>query len=145
LSDNAISALDVELENLSYKITHSAKNGKDEIFTQINNAGGMGRLNTNNEIQLDFHALYVKEVKEKFDQLVLPVLPVVKSMVLITGHGYNRDKGYSVNHQALWSYIKKNKKNNTDKYAGIDCEKVQTNPGAIRVIYQKPNVSINVD
>jgi len=83
-------------------------------------------LNETNEYQLDFHSLKVREAKEKLDILVVPILPVVKTMVLITGHGQHREEAGGMKH-ALMKHIESKHRDS------IICEKVPTNFGAIRV------------
>ena len=55
----------------------------------------MAQVNRQGEIQLDFHGLKVREAKQKVNELVVPVLPVVRSMVLITGRGRHSASGGS--------------------------------------------------
>jgi hypothetical protein len=70
-----------------YQILAAHKNARDEIFNSISSAGGMGRESEFGVLHIDFHALHVDEAKTKFDEDVMPVLPVVKTMLLIVGAG----------------------------------------------------------
>ena len=120
--------LQEKVEGVRKRLQYAKQNASDEIYSQINKTGSMGRvINRDGEFQLDFHSLTVSEAKEKFDQMVLPVLPVVKSFIIITGRGVHSSSNVSVLQKALQKYL-------TKKYhATIEHEVLKNNKGAIRI------------
>jgi DNA-nicking Smr family endonuclease len=38
-------------------------------------------------VQVDLHGLHVREAKEKIDEYILPILPALKKLTIITGYG----------------------------------------------------------
>lgn len=70
---------------------------------------------------LDFHALHVQDVAVMLDDLVMPVLPVLKKLVIITGHGRHNRRGQAPLQERLANEL---------KYRRIPFERVHCNPGA---------------
>eukprot|EP00957_Ditylum_brightwellii_P207056 15351266-Ditylum_brightwellii.AAC.1 len=67
--------LDRKLKDIEQKLRFAKQNAEEDVFARINASGSMGTLNCRGNIQLDFHGLHVKEAKQKFEEIVLPVLP----------------------------------------------------------------------
>jgi DNA-nicking Smr family endonuclease len=114
-------------------ILHSAKdNAEKEICSRLNASGSMGMENDNGEILLDFHGLHVKEAKDKImETMLLPIISVVKSIVIITGHGIHFANNRSTLKPALQKYL-------TQKHKAIvEWEVVKKNSGAIRIYYNE--------
>lgn len=126
-SDKAYADLEQQLQDILQQLLQASSDAASDIFSKLNSVGSMARLNEGNEYQLDFHSLKVQEAKEKFEELVEPVLAVVKKVVLVTGHARHREKPGSIKH-ALLKYIK-------SRHSNMACELVPKNPGAIRVKY----------
>jgi len=124
-------ALQKRQEDVRERLQHAKENASAEIYSQMNKAGSMGKvINSEGEIQLDFHGLGVKEAKDKIDQMVLPVLPVVNSLIIITGRGLHSSNKTSVLKIALRKYL-------TQKYhETLEHEVLKENKGAVRVRFK---------
>jgi DNA-nicking Smr family endonuclease len=94
----------------------------------MNSAGQMGMSVPGRGVQLDFHGLYVNEAKKIIDADVLPVLPVLKKIVLITGRGAHNPKQEAKLKSALKEYFASVK---------IRCEEMSENQGAICIFANK--------
>jgi hypothetical protein len=87
-----------QIVQLQREHTVAQQNAANDIFHQNNNSTpSMGRLtaayqhqhtkSTGMLLSIDLHGLYVKEAIAKFYDIVLPILPVHRTMQLITGRG----------------------------------------------------------
>ena len=52
-------------------------------------------------VHIDIHGLHLNEAKETFNECVLPILPALKRVIVITGHGSHSQTGHSVLKQAM--------------------------------------------
>jgi len=76
-----------ELERINEELPGVSRQAASRVFERLN-AGDAGEALTVNGIRaLDFHALQVKDVNIMIWELVSPVLPVLKQLVIITGQG----------------------------------------------------------
>jgi hypothetical protein len=77
-----------EIIRVKKQLKTAQQNAAQDIFNRNNSAGGMGNMDANNgNLSIDFHGLYVKEAIVKFGEIVLPILPVQREVVIITGKG----------------------------------------------------------
>lgn len=53
----------------------------------------MGVEDDHGKIELDFHALQINEAKLQFDEMVLPILPAVGSLIIVVGRGNDSEGG----------------------------------------------------
>ena len=79
----------MEIREVRSKLCAARQKSRDDIYTLINSVGAMGAQQGGNNglIQIDFHGLHVDEMKIKFKDHILPILPVVKKVMVITGRG----------------------------------------------------------
>ena len=71
----------------------------------MNSRGGMGITQTNKETTLDYHGLHRQAALRKFDDLIVPILPVLGEVHIITGKGKHSRGGVGVLQQALIDHI----------------------------------------
>eukprot|EP00966_Prymnesium_polylepis_P284257 6566483-Prymnesium_polylepis.1 len=83
------------------------------------------------EIWQDFHGLHVPEAVTKLNQLLDDVLPVVRSMVIITGRGIHSTSGNPKLRKALEDQLSRRAPN-------VVVQPVDCNPGALRIHYAAP-------
>jgi len=122
--------LDRKLKDIEQKLRFAKQNAEEDVFARINASGSMGTLNCRGNIQLDFHGLHVKEAKQKFEEIVLPVLPVVGSLVLILGRGLHSSSKRGILKPALQKYV-------TQKYCHIiEWEGLKGNMGAVQLSFR---------
>ncbi|KAJ3097596.1 hypothetical protein HDU97_004724 [Phlyctochytrium planicorne] len=114
---------------LTSELNAARMNAARDIFERTNASGGMGSLSNNRrEISVDLHGLHVGEAKEMLQQFVLPVVPVMKSVVLITGRGKHSVGGDAVLKKAMKEYLQE---------LGLSGKEVLGNPGALRIEVSK--------
>lgn len=83
-----------KLQELNKRLNEARKNAANDIFERMNSGGNMGALIEEEDgqiqglVHVDFHGLHVKEAKERVNEYVLPILPALKKVILITGYVY---------------------------------------------------------
>eukprot|EP00547_Thalassionema_nitzschioides_P005699 CAMPEP_0194217802 /NCGR_PEP_ID=MMETSP0156-20130528/22281_1 /TAXON_ID=33649 /ORGANISM="Thalassionema nitzschioides, Strain L26-B" /LENGTH=294 /DNA_ID=CAMNT_0038946939 /DNA_START=112 /DNA_END=993 /DNA_ORIENTATION=- len=101
-----------------------------DIYNRNNIAGGMGKVHdmNNGKLVVDFHGLRVKEAIDKFEEMIIPVLPVQKEVYVVTGRGKHSKTGKSVLKLGLIDHIREKYKNGQ---GSIKWENHPSNPGMI--------------
>lgn len=130
-----------ELDEVQKKLIGARRNAASDIFERTNSRGNMGALIEyiqdgvgemalgqgkikTSVVHVDFHGLHVNEAKERIDEFVLPILPVLKKIIVITGHGVHNESGCSVLKEELRKYFGQN---------NLKCEDLKKNKGALCV------------
>ena len=73
------------------------------IFAHLNAEElGMGL----SDLCVDLHGLRIVEAREKFDELVVPVLPVLGRCVVVTGRGKHSESGEAALRNALIRHVR---------------------------------------
>lgn len=130
------------IDQLELEFIQAIQNARDDAYNQINNRGGMGILidddtskNTTKTttLQVDYHSLHRKAALRKFDELIVPILPVVGSINIITGKGKHNQLGVSVLQRSLKDHIDEHHMNSDWKCIGW--EVLPTNAGILRVFH----------
>eukprot|EP00122_Pirum_gemmata_P008680 Pgem_evm1s8007 len=75
-------------------LQESRKYALDQIYRKVNEsqtAMGVEKTSGGKDekgiIYIDFHGLHIEDVKHKIDDVVVPVLPHVEAIVIVTGKG----------------------------------------------------------
>jgi DNA-nicking Smr family endonuclease len=87
----------------------------------------MGVCGADKHLKVDFHGLFIDEAKQVIEAYILPVLPVIRKVVLITGRGVHNESNMAKLKLALKEHFGKLK---------IRCEELSDNKGAL-CIYAK--------
>jgi DNA-nicking Smr family endonuclease len=124
---------------LSVQLTAARANAAQDIYERVNSEGsGMGERTSSSqwesdERRVDLHGLHKSEAESVLVQFVLPILPVCKSIVLITGKGLHSggcsgevDKGKGQLRDSVVAFLRDRK---------IKCSVLKNNDGAIRVYH----------
>jgi DNA-nicking Smr family endonuclease len=100
----------------------------------MNNVGTMGAEVEGGMIQVDYHGLHVSGMRKKFKDHILPIIPEVKKVMIITGRG-----SHSVGKE---SKLKKALQKLIGEYENLYWQRVEDNDGAIVVLWRtKKNAS----
>ncbi len=116
------------LLELQKRLNEARKNAASDIFERMNSGGNMGAIveeedgQTHGLVQVDLHGLHVKEAKERVAEYVLPILPAMKKMIIITGHGAHNQDGNSVLKESIKKYFEE---------LNINCVELTKNKGAL--------------
>ena len=100
-------AKNLKLEELKKQLNLARANAARDIYERMNSKGNMGALlandddETNGTVHIDIHGLHLSEAKATFDEFVLPILPALKRVFVITGHGSHSQTGHSVLKEAM--------------------------------------------
>lgn len=119
-----------ELQDLQKKLTDARKNAASDIFERMNSRANMGAIieaedgTESGLVHVDLHGLHVNEAKERVNEFVAPILPALKRMIIITGHGVHNQTGSSV--------LKDNMKQYFSETLKLRCEDTK-NKGALIV------------
>jgi len=125
MDDKEYSKKRKELREVQKRLELARKNAANDIFERLNSANGMGSIGNEDMAQIDLHGLYINEAIEKIEEYVLPILPTLKKVIVITGHGAHNATGEAVLKEALIDYFKTNK---------IKHGEVKENRGAIYIL-----------
>ena len=120
-----------ELIEVRSKLCVARQKSREDIYTRMNSVGAMGAQQEGNDglIQIDFHGLHVDEMRIKFKEHILPILPVVKKVMVITGRGLHSAGNESKLKKAVLKLIGQHQKN-------IYWQAIDHNPGAIYVLWR---------
>lgn len=107
---------------------------RDNIYSSMNTVGAMGAQQEGGHdgssmIQVDYHGLHVNEMRRKFKEHIIPILPVVKKVLIITGHGSHSAGKESKLKKALFRLIGQYEQD-------IYWQRVDHNEGALYVLWR---------
>lgn len=98
-----------ELQEIQKKLNAARKNAAADIFERMNSLGTMGAIIEDSEsfshLRIDLHGLHVNEAKEKINEFVMPILPALKKVIVITGYGAHTQSGDSILKEAIKQYF----------------------------------------
>ena len=57
----------------------------EEIYNNMNTVGSMGAEQECGTVQVDYHGLYVNELRQKFKDHIIPIIPAVGKAMVIMG------------------------------------------------------------
>ncbi|CAB9529649.1 expressed unknown protein [Seminavis robusta] len=95
-----------EVEDLKKRLIEATKNAREDAYNQINSRGNMGIIDDRN-LKIDFHTLHRDDSVQKLKELVVPMLPALGEINIITGWGKHSSTGVGVLQQALKDHIDK--------------------------------------
>jgi DNA-nicking Smr family endonuclease len=87
----------------------------------------MGVCEADKHLKVDLHGLFIDEAKSVIESYILPVLPVIGKIELITGRGVHNKSNVSKLKLALMQYFAEIK---------VKCLEMSENPGALCIIAQ---------
>eukprot|EP01135_Chromosphaera_perkinsii_P003183 Nk52_evm5s237 gene=Nk52_evmTU5s237 len=126
-----------ELMRVRDRLQRMYESAYDDIFERINtgssNMGVMkpGKGDQLDELQIDLHGMTVKHGVRKLNELVLPIIPTIGRVVVVTGRGlHSEEEGESPLKRSVWKYAEEN---------GLIASEVKHNPGAVRLQVMKRN------
>ena len=117
-----------QIADLEQRLSAAKGDAAADIFAQLNAQGlGMGDGGFG-EFRQDYHGLHIPEAEARLSQLIEHILPVVGSVVIITGRGAHSHKGNA----KLLAFAKKLVMRPC--YCDtVDLAPVEGNPGAVRL------------
>ncbi|KAJ3297920.1 hypothetical protein HK104_011380 [Borealophlyctis nickersoniae] len=114
-----------KLRAVSKQLETARLNAARDIFERMNAAGRMGAADEHRGyICVDLHGLHLKEAEEMLEQFVVAVLPVLKSVIVITGRGSHSADGVGVLKEGVRKFVES---------LGRRCKNVRGNAGALKV------------
>ena len=113
-------------DELRENLRAAQQNAAASIFATLNDESlGMGSDAGESEgLCIDLHGLHVAEAKAKFDELVVPVLPVLGRCVVVTGRGSHSKGGEAALREALVRHA---------RHRALRCAVMQGNGGALEI------------
>jgi len=105
---NLCQSLENELNEMKRREFEAKINASNDLFEQMN-ANRM-LVKTKNDLEIfsvDFHGLHVYEALAKVNELILPILDVVRQIEIVCGKGINSRSGVGVLKVALQDYFRK--------------------------------------
>ena len=92
-----------DLDELKVTLRESQLNAAIDIYERVNSVN----TSSSDIMAIDLHGLHVNEAKTILQNHVLPVLPVLKKVYLITGRGKHSKDGKSVLRESVKKYLLK--------------------------------------
>ena len=122
-SDNKFEWLEKKkrLSELRKQIMAAKENAFNDIYERMNSVGCMGISLAGQKTAVDLHGQSVEAAKRFINDPLLQVLPVLKTIMVITGRGLNNFSGESVLKTELKAYLKE---------LNVKCEDSEGNAGA---------------
>lgn len=77
-----------QITRVKQDLQKAGEDAANSVYYSNNSAGNMG-LDDGQTLSIDFHGLYIKEAIQRYQEMVLPILPVQKSINLIVGKGWH--------------------------------------------------------
>eukprot|EP00797_Seminavis_robusta_P005599 Sro136_g064270.2 (368) ;mRNA; r:101763-102866 len=125
--------LNATITQVRNQLAFSRVEAREQIYTRMNEVGNMGAESSleggSSLIPVDYHGMHVGEMLSKFQELVKPILPVVKEVMIITGRGLHSANNEGKLKKALIRHI-------DNKEDDIRWERVEENPGALKVLWR---------
>jgi hypothetical protein len=112
----------MRLSELRKQIMAAKENAFNDIYERVNSTGSMGISLAGQNTTIDLHGQSVEAAKRFINDPILPVLPVLKKIMVITGRGLNSANGEGVLKPALKTYLTE---------LNVKYEDVEGNQGAI--------------
>ena len=123
-----------DLKRVRKELATARIKARDKIYSQMNSVGSMGaeqeERGGSTLIQVDYHGLHVNEMRRKFKEHVIPILPVVKKVLVITGRGSHSVGKESKLKKALFKLIGQYEDD-------IYFQRVDGNEGALYVLWRE--------
>lgn len=90
-------SIDNKRREIKKNLILARKNAASDIFERMNSQGTMGtiidELKNDGLIYIDLHGLFINEAKERVKEFILPILPVLIKISIITGRGKHSQSG----------------------------------------------------
>lgn len=126
-----LETISVDMRKVRIDLAAAREKAREDIYSRMNSVGEMGAQQEGRDglIQVDYHGLHVNEMRTKFKEHVLPILPVVGKLMIITGRGSHSAGKESKLKKALFKLIGQYENN-------IFWQRVDLNEGAIYVLWR---------
>jgi len=121
-----------DLRRIRKELAAAREKAREDIYNRMNSVGAMGAQQDGRDgsmIQVDYHGLHVNEMRMKFKEHVLPILPVVRKIMIITGRGTHSAGKEGKLKKALFKLIGQYE-------SDIYWQRVDQNPGALYVLWR---------
>jgi hypothetical protein len=117
-----------KLRNLLFVARQKAR---DEINNRLGSVGDTceDEEGHNSLIKVDYHEMHVSEMRNKFHQQVIPILPVVKKLLVLTGRSGTSAENTSKQNEALFELLSQNE-------VSMYCRPVNENEEAFHVFWR---------
>jgi DNA-nicking Smr family endonuclease len=124
--------LSCKLKLLRSELLDARQKARDEIYNRLNSVGDMGAEREGQDgslVKVDFHGMHVHEMRQKFKDHIVPILPVVKRVLIITGRGVHSVGNESKLRKALFRQVSQY----DDR---VYWQQVEKNQGALMVLWR---------
>jgi hypothetical protein len=101
---------------------------REDIYSNMNNVGTMGAEQECGMVQVDYHGQHVSGMRQKFKDHIVPIIPAVGKVMVITGRGSHSVGKESKLKKALFKMI--------GEYEHLYWQRVEGNDGAILVLWR---------
>ena len=110
------------------ELGEARERAREDIYSHINTVGTMGAEQESGMIQVDYHGQHVNGLRKKFKDHIIPIIPAVGKVMVITGRG-----SHSVGKEGK---LKKALVKLIEEYKNLSWQRVERNEGAIIVLWK---------
>jgi DNA-nicking Smr family endonuclease len=128
-SESYITNLQQRWNALDVKLSDARIEAREEIFSRVNSADVHSA--GDRYLSIDLHCMYADEAREKLYMLVVPVLPVMKKMLIITGKGSHSEESVGVLRGVVIRFVESVR--NREGKRCMEWEAISDNEGALWV------------
>jgi DNA-nicking Smr family endonuclease len=132
VDQTALLTLSNDVRQARKELAAAREKARDDIYSQMNSVSGMGAEQEGRDgtlIRVDFHGLLVNEMRMKFNDQIMPILPVVKRVMIITGRGSHSAGKEAKLKKALFKLV-------SMYQSSVYWQPVDRNPGALYVVWR---------
>jgi hypothetical protein len=127
-----LNKINCKVGRLRNLLVAARQEARDEIYNRIGSVSDIcgdedGRSSL---IKVDYHGMHVSEMRNKFHQQVIPILPVVKKVLVLTGRSGTSTENASKLNKALFKLISQNE-------VSMYCRPVNENEEAFYVFWRE--------
>lgn len=124
----SLSAMCCNVRQVRKELGEARERAREDIYNKMNTVGSMGAEREGGMIQVDYHGLHVNELRKKFKDHIIPIIPAVGKVTVITGRGSHSVGKESKLKKALLKLI--------GEYKNLSWQRVEGNDGAIVVLWK---------
>eukprot|EP00984_Skeletonema_dohrnii_P011929 scaffold4786_cov142-Skeletonema_dohrnii-CCMP3373.AAC.3 len=127
----SLSKICSHIRKVRKELAAAREKAREEVYSRCNTVGAMGAETEGGTITVDYHGLHVSEMRMKFKDHILSILPAVGKVTVITGRGRHSVGKESKLKKALFKLI--------GEYENLYWQKIEGNDGAVLVFWRTKN------
>ena len=126
-NSKALVTICCDVRRVRKELMEAREKAREDVYSNMNTVGTMGAEQESGMIQVDYHGQHVYGMRRKFKDHIIPIIPAVGKIMVITGRGSHSVGKESKLKKALLKLI--------GEYNNLSWRRVERNEGAILVLW----------